>query len=198
MALPTKELSAQGYEMQFAVNHLGHFALSVGLHDAGVMSRDARVVSVSSQAHSFAPIDFDDINFDARGYDPTLAYCQSKTANALFAVTAARHWADDGICVNAVTPGAIPTNLQVHNGGFTVQLPDSLIKTPAQGAATNVLCAASPLLEGVTGKYFANCNEAFLVDERLDDMTGVLPFAIDPEIAERLWNVSAEMINIHF
>ncbi len=183
MALPTKQLSAQGYEMQFAVNHLGHFALTLGLHDALAATGHARVVSVSSQAHSLSPVDFDDIHFDHRPYDPIAAYCQSKTANSLFAIAAAKRYAPN-ICFNAVTPGAIPTNLQHHTGGFTVELPRELIKTPEQGAATSVLAAASPLLEGITGRYFANCNQATPTDIRLDDMTGVLPFAIDEQLAE--------------
>ena len=194
MALPTKEVSPQGFEMQFAVNHLGHFALALALHDALTLSPSSRVVSVSSQAHSFAPIDFDDINFEKSQYDPTLAYCQSKTANALFAVAAAASWNEDGIYGNAVTPGAIRTDLQNNLGGFTVELPPEMIKTPEQGAASSIVASASPLIQGVTGGYFANCNPATLTDVRLDDMTGVLPFAIDPETATQLWEVSLEMI----
>lgn len=226
MALPTRELTPQGWEMQFGVNHIGHFHLSLGLLKNLKQAKGARVVSVSSQAHSFAPVDFDDINFDVRPYDPVLAYCQSKTANALFAVGAAKRWADDGICVNAVTPGAVLTDLQVHvreanakrhsednshpesfshserseespdhseyeTQSFSAPIPYSLIRTPEQAAATFVLCAASPLLDEVTGRYFANCNEAFKVDKRLVDMTGLLPFAGDEKLADRLWEVLA-------
>ena len=190
MTLPTRELTPQGWEMQFGVNHIGHFHLSLGLLKNLKQAEKPRVVSVSSQAHSFAPVDFDDINFDVRPYDPILSYCQSKTANVLFAVGAAKRWAEFGIAVNAVTPGAIRTDIQKHVGGFTAPIPEELIKTPQQGAATTVLAAASPLLDGITGKYFANCNEGVLSDVRLDDMTGVLPFAIDEELADRLWEVS--------
>ncbi len=97
-----------------------------GLHDALATTGHARVVSVSSQAHSLSPVDFDDIHFNHRPYDPIAAYCQSKTANSLFAIAAAKRYAPD-ICVNAVTPGAIRTNLQHHTGGFTVELPRELI-----------------------------------------------------------------------
>ena len=90
--------------------------------------------------------------------NPVLAYAQSKTANVLFAVAATARWADDGITANALMPGAIPTNLQRHTGGM--RTPMELRKTPEQGAATTVLLAASPLLEGVGGRYFADCNEA--------------------------------------
>lgn len=93
--------------MQFATNHLGHFALTLGLRDALAAARDARVVSLSSEAHLRAPLDFDDLNFVSRPYDWMLTYGQSKTANALFAVEAARRWAGDGIAANAVHPGAV-------------------------------------------------------------------------------------------
>ena len=109
MAIPKLEKSPQGWEMQFATNHLGHFALALALHDALAKDGAARIVSLSSSAHFRSPVIFDDINFDFRQYDPFLAYGQSKTANALFAVEATRRWARDGITVNAVMPGAIRT-----------------------------------------------------------------------------------------
>lgn len=194
MGSPVKQITPAGVEMMFAVNHLGHFALSLGLHKALNAANNPRVVSVSSQAHSLSPVNFDDINFDVRPYDPTTAYAQSKTANALFAIGAAAHWDNDCIYVNAVTPGAILTGLQHLTGGFTVPVPDEQIKTPEQGAATTVLCAASPLLDGVTGKYFSNCNEGIPCDVRRNDMNGILPFANDPELAGRLWDVSLELV----
>ena len=101
--------------MQFATNHLGHFALALGLHDALAAAGGARIVSVSSAAHLRSPVVFDDIHFAFRPYDPWLAYGQSKTANVLFAVEATRRWAGDGITANALMPGAIPTNLQRHD-----------------------------------------------------------------------------------
>src|SRR5271155_2020524 len=88
MALPTLELTAQGWELQFATNHLGHFALAIGLHPALVAAGTARIVSLSSVGHLRSPVVFDDVNFSARAYDPRLAYGQSKTANVLFAVEA--------------------------------------------------------------------------------------------------------------
>ena len=98
--------------MQFATNHLGHFALALGLHDALAAAGDARVVSVSSSAHLGSPIVFDDIQFNRREYTPWAAYAQSKTANVLFAVEASKRWGEDGITVNALMPGAIRTRLQ--------------------------------------------------------------------------------------
>jgi NAD(P)-dependent dehydrogenase (short-subunit alcohol dehydrogenase family) len=109
MALPDLQLTREGWELQFATNHLGHFALAVGLHRALAAAEGARIVSLSSRAHLGSPVVFDDINFTSRPYEPLLAYAQSKTANVLFAVGATRRWADDGITANAVHPGAIAT-----------------------------------------------------------------------------------------
>ena len=115
MAVPELRLSPEGHELQFATNHLGHFRLALGLLPALRSADGARVVSVSSRAHLNSPVVFDDIDFAHRAYDPALAYAQSKTANVLFAVAAARRWADDGIEVNALHPGAIAdSNLSRH------------------------------------------------------------------------------------
>jgi NAD(P)-dependent dehydrogenase (short-subunit alcohol dehydrogenase family) len=102
----------QGWEMQFATNHLGHFALATGLHPALAAASGARIVSVSSSAHHRSPVVFDDIHFLRRPYDPWSAYGQSKTANVLFAVAATKRWGADGITANALMPGGIRTNLQ--------------------------------------------------------------------------------------
>ena len=102
----------EGWELQFATNHLGHFALALGLHDALVADGAGRIVAVSSAAHRRSPVVFEDIHFERRAYDPWLAYGQSKTANVLFAVEATRRWAGDGITANALMPGGIVTNLQ--------------------------------------------------------------------------------------
>src|SRR3954468_9946257 len=99
--------TAEGWEIQFATNHLGHFALTVGLHDALTAAGDARVVVLSSVGHVNGPVRFDDLDFTREPYDPWLAYAQSKTANILFAVEAAKRWAGDGITVNALNPGRI-------------------------------------------------------------------------------------------
>jgi hypothetical protein len=134
---------------------------------------------------------FDDINFRFRPYDPLLAYGQSKTANVLFAIEATARWSEHGIYANALNPGAIPTNLQRHVGG-TVKTPLELQKSPQQGASTSVLLAASPRLEGIGGRYLADCNEATLVDHRpegfAEPATAVAPYALDRENARRLWD----------
>ncbi|MEV4263519.1 SDR family NAD(P)-dependent oxidoreductase [Kribbella sp. NPDC049584] len=182
-----------GWELQFATNHLGHFALANSLHPALTAAGDARIVVVTSKAHMNSPVIFDDLNFAFRAYDPWLAYGQSKTANVLFAVEASRRWASDGITANAVMPGAIHTNLQRHSGG-SGKVPPELIKTVEQGAATSTLVATSPLLEGIGGRYFADCNEAETVDRRRPGLGDVARFALDPANAERLWTVSDDLV----
>lgn len=188
----------QGWEMQFATNHLGHFALATGLHRALAAAGTARVVSVSSSAHHRSPVVFDDIHFERRPYDPWSAYGQSKTANVLFAVEATRRWAGDGITVNALMPGGIRTNLQRHVSEDELGRLRAAAggadrwKTPQQGAATSVLVAASPLLDGVGGRYFEDCNEA--VVGVLSARNGVAEYALDPDAAARLWQVSSETL----
>jgi NAD(P)-dependent dehydrogenase (short-subunit alcohol dehydrogenase family) len=192
MACP-EQRTPEGWEMQFATNHLGHFALAIGLHDALAADGSARIVAVSSSAHMLSPVVFDDIHFAFRRYDPWLAYAQSKTANVLFAVGATARWASDGITANALNPGAIATNLQRHIGG-KLATPPELQKTREQGAATSVLLATSPLLEGVGGRYFSDCNEAERVTHRQSDYSGVAPFAVDADNADRLWEESLRHI----
>lgn len=194
MALPELTRTPQGREMQFAVNFLGHFALTVGLHGALARAGGARIVSLSSNAHLYCPVVFDDLDHRFRFYNPIGAYGESKTADVLLAVEADRRWSGDGIRANAVHPGAIATNLQKHTGGL--QTPLERRKSPAQGAATSVLLAASPLLHGVGGRYFEDCDEAPRLEERPAAFGGgVAPFALDPGNAERLWTVAAELVS---
>lgn len=192
MALPEQH-TPEGWEMQFATNYLGHFALALGLHNALAADGAARIVSVSSSAHLMSPIVFDDIHFAFRPYDPLLAYGQSKTANILFAVGATTRWFTDGITANALMPGAIATNLQRHIGGMPLTLPEQQ-KTPEQGAATSVLLATSPLLEGIGGPYFEDCNEAVSVTNGNGYISGVAPYALDPDNADRLWEESLRLL----
>ncbi|MEU7610267.1 SDR family NAD(P)-dependent oxidoreductase [Micromonospora sp. NPDC049204] len=192
MALPELERTAEGWEMQFATNFMGHYALTVGLHDALAAAGGARVVSVSSSGNLFSPVIFDDLHFAFRPYDPLLAYGQSKSAEALLAVEATRRWSGEGIYANALNPGAIATGLQKHTGGL--KSPKEMHKTPQQGAATSALLAASPLLDGVGGRYFEDCAEAPVVTERPADYTGVAAYAVDPANAQRLWDVAAELV----
>ena len=203
MAIQELTLTDRGREMQFATNHLGHFALAQGLHDALAAAGGARIVSVSSSGHLRSPVVFDDLDYSFREYEPFGAYGQSKTANVLFAVEATRRWADDGITANALMPGGIGTNLQRHIGGAEYMKKamerfanaGAKLKTPEQGAATSVLLATSPQLEGISGRYFEDCNEAQVIHKREQNtISGVAPYALDPDNAERLWDVSQDLI----
>ncbi|WP_019011439.1 SDR family NAD(P)-dependent oxidoreductase [Deinococcus aquatilis] len=192
MALPELERSPEGWELQFATNYLGHFALTLGLHHALAAANGARIVSLASNGHLLSPVVFDDLHYRFRPYDPWTAYGQSKTASILLAVEASRRWAQDGITANALNPGAIATNLQKHTGGL--KTPVERQKTVQQGAATSVLLAASPLLDGIGGRYFEDLNEAEAVTQRPADYIGVAPYALDAENARRLWNVATDLI----
>jgi NAD(P)-dependent dehydrogenase (short-subunit alcohol dehydrogenase family) len=198
MAEPLQR-TAEGWEHQLATNHLGHFGLAVGLHGALVAGAPARIVALSSSGHFFSPVVFDDLQFDRRPYDPWLAYGQAKTANVLFAVEATHRWAAEGITANAVMPGGIRTELQRHQSGPEWEAIDKGYdwKTVEEGAATSVFVATSPLLAGVGGRYFEDCNEAKVVDPEVGQETqhGVAAYALDPEAATRLWDVSAELID---
>jgi NAD(P)-dependent dehydrogenase (short-subunit alcohol dehydrogenase family) len=198
------ERTEEGWELQFATNHLGHFALAWALHDAlaqGAQERAvARIVSLSSTAHMRAPVDFDDIHFERRPYDPQIAYAQSKTANSLFAVEATRQWAPERIVANAVNPGGIKTGLQRN---FSQRQRESLdaaeaagvftYKTTGQGAATTLVAATAPEFERTGGHYLDDCREAYTVPNDAELAThphGVKEWALDPEAARALWSVS--------
>ncbi|HSZ41157.1 MAG TPA: SDR family NAD(P)-dependent oxidoreductase [Trebonia sp.] len=200
----------EGWELQFATNHLGHFALAWTLHGALAQGarerRTARIVSVSSTAHMRAPVDFDDIHFERRAYDPQIAYAQSKTANSLFAVEATKRWAEEGIVANAVNPGGIRTGLQRN---FTQRQRESLdaaeaagvftYKTVAQGAATTLVAAVAAEFERTGGHYLDDCREAYTVRGDADlsaHSHGVQEWALDPDSARELWSVSLKTLKL--
>jgi NAD(P)-dependent dehydrogenase (short-subunit alcohol dehydrogenase family) len=202
------ERTAEGWELQFATNHLGHFGLAVGLHNAlvsGAAERDgARIVSLSSTAHMRSGVDFEDLQFDRRPYDPQIAYAQSKTANSLFAVEVTRRWASDGIVANAVNPGGIATGLQRN---FSSKQKASLdaaeaaglfrYKTIEQGAATSIVAAVAPEFSHTGGHYLDDCREAYTVPNDADlaqHPHGVKEWALDPAIAQHLWRASADLV----
>ncbi|NEA33087.1 SDR family NAD(P)-dependent oxidoreductase [Streptomyces sp. SID13031] len=190
MGVPELTRTAEGRELQFAVNFLGHFALTTGLHDALTQAGGARIVSLSSNAHLMAPPVFDDLDWVYRPYNPIGAYGESKTATILLAVEASRRWSSDGIVANAVNPGAIATNLQKHTGGL--RTPVERRKTVEQGAATSVLAAT--LTSG--GRYYEDCAEApVLTGPPVMFGGGVAPFALDPANAERLWEVATALVS---
>ncbi|TCC56200.1 SDR family NAD(P)-dependent oxidoreductase [Kribbella pittospori] len=185
----------EGWEHQFATNHLGHFGLALGLHNALAAAGDARIVAVSSSAHLRSDVHLDDLHFEHRPYEPWSSYGQSKTANVLFAVEASKRWASDGIVANSLMPGGIRTALQRHiaQDVLTQWETEYRWKTVEQGAATSVLLAASPLVQGVTGRYFEDNNEA--LPNVPGENTGVAAYALDPESAARLWDLSIELLN---
>ncbi|NKE55933.1 SDR family NAD(P)-dependent oxidoreductase [Lentzea sp. PSKA42] len=198
MATPLTR-TPEGWELQFATNHLGHFTLTLGLFNS-LRAEGARVVNVSSSAHLMGEVVFDDIHYEHREYERWQAYGQSKTANILFGVEAGKRWASEGITMNALMPGSIATNLQRHltqeelqerirlSGAATTRR----MKTPEQGAATTLVLATSPLLEGLSGRYFENCNEA--LPNTGGVISGVAAYAQDPESAAQLWKVSEETL----
>ena len=201
MATP-QSYTADGFEMQFGTNHVGHFALATGLLPALKAAGNARVVSLSSIGHRRSDVHFDDLNFRERPYDAFSAYGQSKTANVLFAVEMTRRHAADGITSNAVMPGGIMTGLQKHMsresqlamGWFDESgKVNERFKSTAQGAATSIWAAVAPELEGVGGKYLENCAIAEPWTEE-QPMQGYLPYAVDAGNARRLWDVSEGLV----
>ena len=207
---------ARGYESHFATNHLGHFQLALRLLPALRTAHRARVVAVAAWAHSRAPIDFADPNFERREYTPGFAYGQSKTANVLFA-----RWLDEreqanGVRAFSLHPGSIvgtglsrnvpPQALRalglLDEQGKPIIDPLSNKKTVEQGAATSVWCATSPQLDGMGGLYCQNCDIAPLVTEDVSAnpvgslALGVVPHGVDEAAAERLWALSSELVGL--
>jgi len=206
----TLSRTAEGWELQIATNYLGHFALSLGLHDAlevgGRERGEARIVSVSSTAHMRSPIVFDDIHFERRAYDPQAAYAQSKTADVLFAVEATRRWSPDGIVANAVNPGGVATGLQRDFSQKQKEyLADAeaeaagvfVYKTVQQGAATTLVAAVAPAFAHTGGHYLTDGHEAHTVPNDADlfaHSDGVKQWANDPDTARKLWTLSLDLI----
>lgn len=205
---------ARGYEAQLATNHLGHFQLTLGLHPALRSADGARVVSTTSGAQRFSDILWDDPNFTRGGYDPGLAYAQSKTANVLFTVELDRRWAHEGIRAFAAHPGVIATTSFNSSVGADSQRAQGLIdevgrpvidpqngkKTEEQGAATIVFGATSPLLDGLGGVYLLDNDVSAVNDDDLPLTASSVPaevvsHSIDPRSAERLWALSERLLS---
>lgn len=200
MACPETRVGP-GWEAQFATNHLGHYALT---HRLWPLLRDSsRVVSVSSAGHHASPMRWDDVQFE-RGYDKWLAYGQSKTANALFALHLDHLGREVGVRAFSLHPGKIFTPLQRHlkqdemvAAGWLDESgapADPTFKTPKQGAATAVWAATSPRLDGFGGLYCEDCDVAPIAEEAT--FVGVRPYAIDSEEAERLWVLSNRLTGV--
>jgi NAD(P)-dependent dehydrogenase (short-subunit alcohol dehydrogenase family) len=203
MACP-QTYTADDLEMQIGTNHFGHYLLSIllapALEKGAKDGKNARLVSLSSIGHRRSPVNFDDPNYRTRPYEKWEAYGQSKTANALFAVGFHQRFKDRGVIANAVMPGGIMTPLQRHlpreemiafgwmdeSGKI-----NDRFKSTEQGASTSAWAAVGPELEGVGGLYLENCTQAEPFDKE-SPFVGVMPYALDPEAADRLWDLSVK------
>jgi NAD(P)-dependent dehydrogenase (short-subunit alcohol dehydrogenase family) len=210
MACPF-ELTADGFEMQFGTNHLGHFLLVNRI--ASLIRPGGRLVMVSSSGHRGGDVDLDDPNFEAKPYNPWKAYSRSKTANVQFAAEFDRRHAPRGIRACAVHPGRVDTELfrhlgngldgivqQVDSGRAKQGLPPSATKTPEQGAATSVWAAVVASGEEIGGGFCEDCSVSPVNDsnERLGDIVGVRSYAVDPQRAQALWTKSEEWVGEAF
>jgi NAD(P)-dependent dehydrogenase (short-subunit alcohol dehydrogenase family) len=209
MASPLSR-DGRGNESQFSANHLGHFQLTLRLWPALIKAGGARVISLTSRGHRYSGVDFDDPNFDRRPYDKWKAYGQSKTANALFALGLDRRGETHGVRAFSVHPGGILTPLTRHlsdddlKAFDLIRQPDGSIsqlaasgrrfKDVPQGAATTIWCATSPQLDGMGGVYCEDCDIAEVIPGDITLPTGMAPWACDPELAEKLWVLSEQLI----
>ncbi len=205
MACPLTR-TAQGWEAQFATNHLGHFALTTALlpalKKAAQAHGDARLVCLSSSGHKISGVVFEDIHFEWREYNKWKAYGQAKSANALFALSMHLKFEADGITSNAVHPGGIMTGLQkflpleeMRALGWLKadDTPLDIFKNPAQGASTSVWAATAPALKGHGGLYLEDCNQG-LPAEPTNRVSGYSPHIMDADAALKLWAVSEALL----
>jgi NAD(P)-dependent dehydrogenase (short-subunit alcohol dehydrogenase family) len=184
----TRQLSADGIEMTFALNHLAYFLLTNLLLDTLKASAPARVINVSSDAHSRGKIEFDNLQGE-RSYSSFGPYGNSKLANILFTTELARRLEGTGVTVNALHPGLTSTGFGRNNPGVLMAIMGAVIpliaRSPEKGAQTSIYLASSPEVQSVTGKYFVDCR-----------VTKTAPQAADMAVAKKLWDVSAEMVNL--
>ena len=211
MACPLTR-TADGFEMQFGTNHLGHFVLVNRI--APLLQPGSRVVALSSMGHRFANVDLEDPNFERTAYDPWLAYGRSKTANILFAVAFDRRHRARGVRAAAVHPGGIQTELGRHLSEDDLKAlldrlsadlvakgkPPFQFKTIPQGAATSVWAGVVASADAVGGRYCEDCHVTTRVTDGDIDMVvgGVRPYALHPANAEALWAKSEELVGERF
>lgn len=180
-----RHVTADGYELTFALNHLNYFLLTERLLDRLMASAPARIINVSSDAHFGGVIDFDDL-MGERKYSGWSAYSQSKLANVMFTYALARRLEGANVTANALHPGFVATGFGRNNGGIVgmfMPIAQMFAKKPDKGAETTIFLATSPSVEGVTGKYFA--------DSKVKDSSKV---SYDVEAQERLWTVSEQLV----
>jgi NAD(P)-dependent dehydrogenase (short-subunit alcohol dehydrogenase family) len=184
---PRREVTVDGLEMQFAVNHLAYFLLTNLLLPQIEAGAPSRIINVSSGAHTHATIDFDDLQAQ-RSYQPKSVYARSKLANILFTYELSRRLAGTGVTVNCLNPGVVATRMLADYMGVPLAGP-ALARTfgasPEEGAATSIYLASSPELEFVTGKYF----------ERKQPTTSS-PASHDEAVARRLWELSERLAGL--
>jgi NAD(P)-dependent dehydrogenase (short-subunit alcohol dehydrogenase family) len=181
------QLSRDGIEMTFALNHLAYFLLTNLLLGTMIISPPARIINVSSAAHVGGKVRFKNLK-DPQPYRAWRAYSQSKLANLYFTYELARRLLPTRITVNAVHPGFVATNFGRSNGGIyrpLFRLLQLVALSPEKGAQTSIYLASSPEVEDVTGKYFVNCKAV-----------KSSPVSYDVERARRLWDVSAKMTGL--
>jgi NAD(P)-dependent dehydrogenase (short-subunit alcohol dehydrogenase family) len=203
--------TADGFEMQFGTNHLGHFVLANRI--ASLIVPGGRLVNVASSGHRYSDVDLDDPNFERTPYDPMIAYGRSKTANILFAVEFDRRHKARGVRATALHPGGIKTELGRHMAPdeldkivsqINAQLaadgqPPFRWKTIPQGAATSVWAAFVAPAAEVGGRYCENCHVSLVTEGLINPVSeGVRPYALDPERAKALWAKSEEMVGERF
>ncbi|MEE8600514.1 oxidoreductase [Euzebya tangerina] len=196
-----------GWETQFGINHMGHFALTTGLLSTLRAAEAPRVVALSSVAHKRNGIRWDDIQFSDGTYDKWVAYAQSKTANALFARHLSPLLEEDGGRAYSVHPGGILTPLQRHlsleeevalgwrreDGEINPAVQD-LFKSTTQGCSTTLWAATSPQLQGLGGVYCEDTDVAAAVTSDTPRWLGVAPHATNDEAAARLWSLSETLL----
>ena len=202
--MPTKE----GWDLQFAVNHIGHFILTKGLLSVMAKSPEARIVTLSSTGHKLSGIQWEDIHFE-ESYDKWKAYGQSKTAASLLAVEIANKMKDEGIKTYSVHPGGIFTPLQRHlekeemialgwlgEDGELSEMAAANFKSPTQGATTSLWCATSPMLDDVSGVYCENCDVAVRQEDGpMARYVGVADWAVDTDEASKLWELTEHTLS---
>jgi len=183
----TRQVSVDGIEMTFALNHLAYFLLSNLLLEPMIANAPARIINVSSDAHSGGKIDFENLQGE-RSYSSFGPYGNSKLANILFTIELARRL-EGTVTVNALHPGLTSTGFGKNNPGFLMKIMGVVIplvaRSPEKGAKTSIYLASSPEVQSVTGKYFVDCK-----------VTQPAPQAADSAVARRLWDVSAEMAHL--
>jgi NAD(P)-dependent dehydrogenase (short-subunit alcohol dehydrogenase family) len=195
MTPPEWQATADGFELQFGTNHLGHFALTAHLWDLVVATKDSRVVNVSSVAHKYGKIDFDDLNWKNRRYKKGPTYGQSKLANLLFSLELGARVARDGEgpMVVSAHPGWTATDLQRHNGTIRAMNPFVAMQ-PWQGALPTLYAATAPDAEA--GGYYGP--HGFMEMRGYPVRVDTTKAAKDKDVARRLWEVSEEMTGVSF